>query len=269
VRRAIVIALAAAWVAVWAAEPGEFHFALVGDRTGEAQPGVWERVWRELSGTSPAFALSVGDVIQGLDDAAAETQWRELLATLAPFRKLPIYFAPGNHDVWSEASVQLYQKHTTRPLHYGFDYGQAHFTVLDTSRSDKLSPAEMDFLAADLEAHQGAQAKFIVSHRPSWIMDAPLRNAAAPLHQLAKRYGVRWILAGHVHQLIHTDFDGVTYYAVPSSGGHLRLSKKYEDGWFFGWTDVRVKAGEASFTVRELGGRRTDLSEWGLSGLTK
>jgi hypothetical protein len=47
----------------------------------------------------------------------------------------------------------------------------------------------------------------------------------------------------------------------------LRLSKKYEDGWFFGWTEVRVNAAGASFTVHELGGRRNDLDQWGLSGL--
>jgi predicted phosphohydrolase len=266
-KRAIFFLLALILFVAWAAEPNEFRFALVGDRTGEAQPGVWERVWREIADTNPAFALSVGDVIQGLDDSVAEAQWRELLATLAPFRKIPIYFTPGNHDVWSEPSAQLYRKHTTRPLHYGFDYGTAHFTVLDNSRSDALAPAEMEFLEADLSAHAAARAKFIVMHRPSWIMDAPLRNTAAPLHRLAKRYGVRWILAGHVHQLIHADFDGVTYFAAPSAGGHLRLSKKYEDGWFFGWTEVRVNAGEASFTVRESGGRRTALDQWGLSGL--
>ena len=78
---------------------------------------------------------------------------------------------------------------------------------------------------------------------------------------------MKWIVAGHVHQLIHAEVDGVTYFAAPSAGGHLRLSKKYEDGWFFGWTDVQVKAGEAVFTVNESEGRRTRLSQWGLSGL--
>lgn len=266
-KRAITFYLALTLLAAWAAEPVEFHFALVGDRTGESQPGIWEKVWLDLSGASPAFALSVGDVIQGLDDSAAEAQWRDLLATLAPFRKMPIYFTPGNHDVWSETSAQLYRKHSSRPLHYSFDYGTAHFTVLDNSRSDALPPGEIEFLEADLAAHAKADAKFIVMHRPSWIMDAALRNTAAPLHQLAKRCAVKYILAGHVHQLIHTDVDGITYFAAPSAGGHLRLSKKYEDGWFFGWTDVRVKAGEAAFTVRELGGRRTSLDQWGLSGL--
>ncbi len=242
-RRAVLawLALAVALAAAFADATGEFHFVIVGDRTGEAQPGVWQRVWREAAAAKPAFVISVGDVIQGLDDATAEAQWREALATLAPYRSIPVYFTPGNHDVWSARSAELYQKYSARPLHYGFDFGPAHITVLDDSRSDALSAAEMEFLETDLAAHRDAAAKFIVMHRPSWILDAALRNTDAPLQQAAKRYGVRWIVAGHVHQLIHAEVEGVTYFAAPSAGGHLRLSGKYEDGWFFGWTEVSVK----------------------------
>ena len=50
---------------------------LLGDRTGEVQPGIYERVWRELAATQPAFVLSTGDTIQGLNDATAEAEWRE------------------------------------------------------------------------------------------------------------------------------------------------------------------------------------------------
>jgi len=251
------------------AEPAGFRFAIVGDRTGEAQPGIWERVWREVNKSNPAFVVSVGDVIQGQDDATAETQWRELLLTLATYRRIPIYFAPGNHDVWSERSAELYRKYSGRPLHYSFDRGPAHFVVLDDSRSDVLPPEEMTFLESDLAAHAGAAVKFVIMHRPSWILDAALHNAQAPLHVVAKRYGVRWIIAGHVHQLIHAEVEGVTYLAVPSSGGHLRLSARYEDGWFFGWTGVEVVGGEADLTVHELDGRTTKPDQWGLAGLIR
>src|SRR5947209_4291368 len=135
-KRGVLLCALAALVLLRAAPPGDFHFAIVGDRTGEAEPGVWDRVWREVAASNPAFVLSVGDVIQGMDDATTETQWRELEATLAPYRKFPLYLTPGNHDVWNEASAALFRKHSARALHYGFDYGGAHFTVLDNSRGD-------------------------------------------------------------------------------------------------------------------------------------
>jgi Icc protein len=253
----LLIALVAAFAA---ATPDEFHFVILGDRTGEAQPGVWERVWRGAAESHPAFILGVGDLIQGQDDATAEAQWRDVERSIAPWKKIPLYLAPGNHDVWSPRSAELYRKHSGRPLHYSFDYGPAHFTVLDNSRSDALPEAELTFLEADLRAHPDAAVKFVVMHRPSWL-------TGGALHQIAKRYNVRYWIAGHVHQLIHAEFDGITYYCAPSAGGHLRLSGKYEDGWFFGWTRVDVKRTEAAFQIQDLAGRSTSLHEWGLSGL--
>jgi 3',5'-cyclic-AMP phosphodiesterase len=262
----IIAALLVA-VAIRAAAPESFHFAIVGDRTGEAQLGKWESVWSAVAADRPAFVISVGDVIQGMDDATAEAQWQRVFQTLTSYRRIPFYLTPGNHDVWSRKSEELFRKHSGRDLHYSFDYGPAHFVVLDNSRWDALPAGEMAFLQSDLDAHRNAAVKFVVMHRPSWLADAALRNTAGGLHQIAKRYGVRYWIAGHVHQLIHAEVEGITYYSVPSAGGHLRLSGKYEDGWFFGWTRVDVHDGEAAFAIHDLQGRTTSLKEWGLSGL--
>jgi Icc protein len=243
--------------------PGGLRFIIVGDRTGEAQAGVWERVWREVSAAAPDFVIGVGDVIQGTDDNTAAAQWREYGRMMTPYRKIPFYLAPGNHDVWSAMSAELFVKNTGRPLHYSFDRGGAHFTVLDNSRGEE----DTAFLEDDLRAHEGAALKFVIAHRPSWIMDAALANPAGQMHQIAKRYGVRYFIAGHIHQLIHATYDGVTYFSVPSAGGHLRLSGKYEDGWFFGWTQVTVHGNAAAFAIHDLEGHTTALEDWTRAGL--
>jgi predicted phosphodiesterase len=248
------------------AVPPAFHFVLLGDRTGEAQPGVWEQVWKQAAAEKPAFFLGVGDTIQGLDDAAAESQWREAKRTLAPYARIRIYLAPGNHDIWSPASEKLFQKYTGHPPRYSFDFGTAHFTVLDNSRTDELAAGEMAFLEADLERHQSQPVKFIVSHRPSWLVYAALANPNFDLHRLARKYGVQYVIAGHVHQILHVSLDGVTYFCAPSAGGHLRASQKYEDGWFFGYTLVTVRGGAVSFEIKTLDGRITSLDDWGLVG---
>ena len=51
-----------------------FRFAILGDRTGEAQRGVYEQVWKEVAAESPAFVMSVGDTIEGMNDASAEAE---------------------------------------------------------------------------------------------------------------------------------------------------------------------------------------------------
>ena len=257
----------AVWRALCAAPADGFHFALLGDRTGEAQPGIYERVWRQMAAAKPAFVLSVGDTIQGQDDATAEAQWKDALRLLEPYRQIPLYLAPGNHDVWSEASAKLFRQYAGRDLHYSFDSGGAHFAVLDNSRSDAWPAAELAWLEADLKQHAPAEVKFVVSHRPSWIVDAGLGSTAGPMHGLAKRYGVCCIVSGHVHQLIHASLDGVTYLALPSAGAHLRLNGTYPEGWFFGWTDVEIRGREVRFQVHALDGPTTPLSDWGRAGL--
>jgi Icc protein len=136
-----------------AAASDSFRFVILGDRTGDARPAVYEQVWRETAAEEPAFVLSVGDTIQGLQDATAEAEWQEVQRILAPYKRFPLYLTPGNHDIWSDASEKLFRKYAAHAPHYGFDYGPAHFTILDNSRSDELSPDEVTFLEKDLEAH--------------------------------------------------------------------------------------------------------------------
>jgi hypothetical protein len=125
----------------------------------------------------------------------------------------------------------------------------------------------MEFLEADLRANANRPLKYIVSHRPSWLVGIALGDTALPIHRLAKKYGVKYVIAGHIHQMLHLELEGITYVSMPSSGGHLRLSQKYEDGWFFGFAKVEVLGSQADFRIKELGGRTTTLQEWGKTGL--
>jgi predicted phosphodiesterase len=251
--------------------PDSFRFVILGDRTGEARPGVYEQVWREAAAENPAFVLSVGDTIQGLNDATAEAEWQEVQRILAPYRRFPLYLAPGNHDIWSDASEKLFRKYSAHALHYSFNFGPAHFMILDNSRSDEFSEEEMSFLEKDLEANAKQPVKFIVSHRPSWLVPAAFANRDYALLKLARKYGVQYVIAGHVHQLLHIDLDGVTYLSVESAGGHLRGSEKYEDGWFFGQTLVEVRGAVVNVQIKELKppngqGRITSPKDWGKLG---
>ncbi|HVV45102.1 MAG TPA: metallophosphoesterase, partial [Bryobacteraceae bacterium] len=165
------------------------RFVILGDRMGEVVAGKYEAVWKAIEAEKPAFVVGVGDSIQGGNDASAEKEWLEFDRLLDPFRKIPYVPVPGNHDIWNAASAKLYVKHSGHPLDYSFDEGQVHFTMLDNSLTDALQPAELSFLEDDLKAHQAQPVKFIVSHRPSWILSVVLQNSNFPLAQLAAKYG--------------------------------------------------------------------------------
>ena len=259
-----------AWV-LGAREPESFRFAILGDRTGEAQAGIYEQVWKEIAAEKPAFVISVGDTIEGLNDKTAPAEWREFDQILEHLRQYPLYLAPGNHDVWSATSERLFRQHAPG-LHYSFDYGEAHFTVLDNSRSDELTNEELLFVETDLKIHAAQPFKMIISHRPSWLLYVGLQNPNFPLHRIARRYGVQFVIAGHVHQMMHSELQGVTYVSIPSSGGHLRLSRQYERGWLFGHALIELNSNNVKFEIREVDpphgeGRITMLAAWGMNGL--
>jgi predicted MPP superfamily phosphohydrolase len=244
----------------------DFHFVILGDRTGEPQPGVFEQVWKNAVAEKPAFVVTIGDTIQGLDDKTADREWRDIKPL---FGATPLYLTPGNHDIWNDLSESLYRKYSGHPTHYSFDYQQAHFTILDNSRNENFSPAELAFLEADLKAHEKQPLKFVLSHKPSWLIPVLLKSPADPIHQLAKKYGVQYVVSGHVHQMIHATLEGITYLSMPSAGGHLRGTMKYEDGWFFAHTLVEVTGTDVRMHVKEIDGRTSSPADWGASGLIR
>jgi len=271
---ASVAVFTALLLAAAAQEPDSFRFVVLGDRTGEAQPGVYERVWKDAAAEGPAFVVGVGDTIQGWNDETADAEWQQAEKILSSWKRFPLYLAPGNHDIWSALSEKVFQKYSGHAPHYSFDYRQAHFTVLDNSRSDQLSATELTFLENDLMAHNEQPLKFIVSHRPSWLLNAVVGDPNFRLHQIAKKYGAGYVIAGHVHEMLHAELEGVDYISMVSSGGHLRSSGKYEDGWFFGYAVVDVNGKGTEFRIRELGApygqeRSTALKDWGKAGLIK
>ncbi len=270
----LLVLLTAGAIAAYKSDGNGFRFVILGDRTGGAVPGVYEQAWRETAADHPDFVISVGDTIEGGDDLTMDAEWQKIIEMLAPYRRFRMFFTPGNHDVWSIASAQAFEKYTKHPLHYSFDYKQAHFTVLDNSRSDNLPAEELAYLRNDLQIHANQPVKFIFSHRPSWILQAVLGNPDFPFHQLAKRYGVKYVIAGHIHQMLHFEIEGVTYLSMASSGGHLRGTKQYKDGWFFQHTVATVEGSSADFEIKELGppfgeSRVTKPADWGSAGLVK
>jgi hypothetical protein len=216
--------------------------------------------------------VSVGDTIQGLQDSTAAAEWRQAAAIFRRYPSLPLYLTPGNHDIWSPKSETLFRRFAGHAPHYSFDFEHLHVVVLDNSRAEQFTEAEMSFLERDLEAHRDAEAKLIVSHRPSWLFPVVFGNPDSAMHRLAKKYGVKYVVAGHLHEMLHFELQGVTYLSLPSAGGHLRASKRYEDGWFFGHTLVEDEGGSLTFRIEEARapagqGRMSKATDWGAAGL--
>ncbi|MFN0100911.1 MAG: metallophosphoesterase family protein [Bryobacteraceae bacterium] len=249
-----------------------FRFALIGDRTGTAAPQIYSRVWREVNLFGPDIAISIGDTIQGLNDATAVAEWREMDAVWQRYKRFPAYFVPGNHDIWSPESKRLFEKEAGHPASHSFIHGAALFVILDNSRTEDLAPEQLTYCESELAKHKSLRPKFVFCHRPSWILNARVGNRGFALHGLARKYEVDYVISGHGHQLVHLELDGVRYLEIGSSGGSiergLRLGQGFKDGWFYHWIWTQVRDGKVEMTVKEVTGqgRLFRLSDWGPAG---
>lgn len=253
----------------------DFRFSILGDRTGGAQPQIYGRVWREVDMLHPDFVINVGDTIQGGKDATAPTEWQELRPLWQRYSHYPLYFTPGNHDVFSDTSRALYEKETGRPSFYSFNYQDAHFTVLDNSRTSDLSADQIEFLEKDLAAHKDKNPKFVFFHKPYWIALLKLGSGEFPLHQVAKKHGVQHIISGHGHQFVRMVRDGIAYMEVGSSGGTMQRALEqghgFKEGRFYHHVWGRVKGSKVELTIKELdgakgAGRIFKADEWDENG---
>lgn len=236
----------------------DFHFSILGDRTGSAQPQIYGRTLREIALLSPDFVVDVGDSIQGHDAAKTEEQWREVKSIWAQHLTQKHYSLAGNHDVWDDHSAALYTRFTGYPLHYSFLHQNALFVMLDNSRSEGLEQGELQFLEAELQRHAAASPKLVFLHKPFWATLLAKGDSGFPLHGLVRKYGVGHVISGHQHKFIRTVRDGVAYMSCGSSGGdmHGKLvrGEGFAQGCFYHHTWARVRGGEVRFTVRELDG---------------
>jgi predicted phosphodiesterase len=209
------------------AEEG-FHFAVVGDRTGGAQPGVYEKVLAEVNRLNPDIILTVGDFIEGYnqDSTVTNKQWDEYFGLLKEL-KANVYFTPGNHDIWDKISEINYKNRMGSP-YYSFDFKNSHFVILDVSRSEKyeeIPKEQINWLVGDLDKNKEKENIYVFFHKPFWFQTAR-DNKPDSLHQIFKKYRVDAVFSGHFHNYFAGEKEGIAYTCVGASGATLSFENR-------------------------------------------
>lgn len=120
--------------------PDDFAFAVVADLESGYRPGVFEVATAQLQLLRPAFVLTVGDMIEGgTEDAAQlEREWTAFDAMVARL-DAPFFHVAGNHDLTNITQRKVWEARYG-PRYYHFVYKDVLFLVLD---SEDYSDAEM------------------------------------------------------------------------------------------------------------------------------
>jgi Calcineurin-like phosphoesterase len=210
-------------------DPRDFTFAVVSDRTGGHRSGVFERAIDALDLVSPAFVMSVGDLIEGgtQDPAELDAQWSEFDAIVTRLR-MPFFRVPGNHDYGNPAMARDWVRRFG-PSYYQFVYKGVLFLVLNSELfSSYANPghaveggdtqeAQMRFVERALAEHRDARWTFVLLHQPFW--DTPGEH---PDWQRVEAWlGDRpcTVLAGHFHTYTDQIRQGREYITLATTGG--------------------------------------------------
>lgn len=119
----------------------DFHFVIVGDRTGGARPGVFESAVGKVNLLEPAFVLSVGDLIEGRteDQAQLDKEWDEFERFAAGF-EAPFFYVAGNHDMSNAVMAETWRARFG-PSYYRFVYKDVLFLVLNSELFGPVAPS--------------------------------------------------------------------------------------------------------------------------------
>ena len=211
-----------------APRPGDpIRLVALGDmgwRSGD-QRAVMEQIGR----MDFDLALLAGDIAYP-EGTLAELE-RNFFAVYAPLmRSAPFFPASGNHDYLTDDADPFRQAFALpenggqagRERWYSFDWGDLHVVVLD---SEKLIPAQMEWLEADLEAHASSPWLIAVFHRAPYSSgehgpDIPTRDAFVPI---LSRHRVPLVITGHEHHYERSQpVSGVTYLITGGGGRGTR-----------------------------------------------
>lgn len=172
------------------------------------------------------FILSVADLVYNGD---AEADWdNQFFSASYPnirtmLANLPYQSCMGNH----EKAGLLFTKYFPYPFvagrYWSFDYGPAHFAVVDQYTPYGTATPQLNWLANDL-ASTTKPWKFVYLHEPGWSAGGGHPNNTSVqtyIEPLCEQYGVAILFAGHNHYYARAVVNGVQHVTTGGGGAPL------------------------------------------------
>ncbi|MCE5306607.1 MAG: metallophosphoesterase [Acidobacteriales bacterium] len=200
-----------------------FQFVVFGDTRTRHE--MHKKLIAAVAPLNPDFAIHTGDLVANGSDTS---QWpaffsieRELLSKTAFF---PVI---GNHE---RNNRQFYEFFDLSYPYYTFNWGSAHFIVLNTDvgniavsemARDGFWAEQMRWLEADLEKNAKADFIFVVCHHPPFTAMSKRQKHDERMEmmvELLEKYKVTAMFNGHDHNYQHHLKNGV-HYIVTGGGG--------------------------------------------------
>lgn len=149
----------------------------------------------------------------------------------------PWFATMGNHDSPNEGYFRYFSYPEPR-YWYSFNYGCAHFTIVNSNMDYRPESEQWAWLKRDLETFQNARSKFVFFHHPPFCSNNCEIAQTRVLCSLFEKYGVDIVYNAHAtiyerfHPLTGGPYDGengVIYFV--SGGGGYDMSLPPSELW--------------------------------------
>ena len=118
--------------------------AILGDRTGLARPGVFEKAVQQVNLLRPDLVVMVGDLLEGYtaDGGEITREWEEAEQTVAGI-EAEFIWVPGNHDLSNAAMLTEWRSRRGAPW-FSFVRKDILFVMLDSEDPPQPMPPKME-----------------------------------------------------------------------------------------------------------------------------
>lgn len=240
-----------------------FRFVVFGDtRNGHS---VHRQIVEAVEREEVDFMINTGDLVER---GGKKPDWLRFFQIERPLLvKTPLVPAVGNHDVSGRDYFRRYLLHalwSDSRHYYTRDWGDLRVLVLDSGI--ELRRGSEQYAFAERALSEGARAGKLMAmmlHYPPYSSGehGSILEVQAPVGELARRYGVELVVAGHDHNYERTrPIDGTTYVVSGSAGAPIRPVRPR---WFT--AEART---EPHYVLVDVDGRRLILRAVNLQGET-
>ncbi|MXW50944.1 MAG: hypothetical protein F4Z84_11930 [Gammaproteobacteria bacterium] len=207
----------------------DFHFVVVSDRTGGARPGVFAGAMPKVNLLSPAFVVSVGDLIEGYTENQAQLnrEWDEMASFVSEL-EAPFFYVAGNHDMNNAVMAEEWQRRFG-PSYYHFLYKDVLFVVVNSElfgmvgQPDTPVPGpwkqadQMAFIKSVLAQHPDPRWTIVLVHQPLWNYPSVNEDWLEVEALLGERDYT--VFAGHFHQYSRVTRNDRNFITLATTGG--------------------------------------------------
>ncbi len=172
-----------------------------------------------------SFVLSVGDLV---GDGDQESNWDSQF--FDPFYShiktllgsAPYQAAMGNHEGSGVLFAKYFPYSFVGGRYWSFDYGPAHFTIVDQYTDYGSGSPQLAWIESDL-AGTTKPWRFVCLHEPGWSAGGHANNADVQnyLQPLCEEYGVSILFAGHNHYYARAEVNDVVHVTTGGGGAPL------------------------------------------------